>query len=331
MVKLLLDLVQFLYTAAPLLVSLAVLTLLAVLLSGSIKRHAAVYYIAFAIPLALVAIPFTGRLLGIETFNVGSVPLLGSITRDYIHAGTLGFPLLIIIMYTGALDPRNPVAKKLLAIRKELSILSGFPILAHSLIRVTNNFPRALGFFTGGEASGSVTSPTGAWISNTSLVLGILMLALFIPLWVTSFDRVRRYMGNVRWKKLQRWSYVLYALLFIHAAGIQVGGMLNSREGRGTPPPAVEASVAPAAGNQGGQQQARGAERGDRSGNAPRAGAIQPARGGHQQEQGFAGITVDARARRYVHLASLLLVFGSYLYLRTRKARRDAARRAISR
>jgi DMSO/TMAO reductase YedYZ heme-binding membrane subunit len=391
MIKLLIDFVQFLYTLAPLFTALGVLTLLSILLSKSIKKYATIYYIVFAVPFLLVAIPFVGRLVGIETFSIGGIPFLGSITRDYIHAGTLGFPLLVIIMYMGALSPKNPYVKKLLSIRKELSILSGFPILTHSLIRVTNNFPRAFNFFFDSEASARATNALGAGISNFSFVLGIVMLALFIPLWVTSFESVHKRMGGIRWKKLQRWSYVLYAMLFIHAMGIQVGGMLNPRGGRGTPSSAVEVTAttiaAPApdartAENQelqqrtersgrGGERSNRnaaqpagssnraeattpaehergnknavqptdsskhsGAARGERSGKRGNRDAVQPAsssnraetarpaeRSGRQQSPGFADITVSPQTKRYIHIASLLLIFGSYLYLRLRKAR----------
>jgi DMSO/TMAO reductase YedYZ heme-binding membrane subunit len=302
MIKLLIDFIQFLYTLAPLFVALGVWTLLAVLLSKSIKRHATIYYTVFAVPFALVAIPFVGRLLGIEAFNFGRIPFLGGILRDYIHAGTLGFPLLVIIMYMGALNPRNSIVKKLLSIRKELSILSGFPILTHSLIRVTGNFPNALQFFTDNEgylAGARVTNALGAGITSFSFVLGVLMLALFLPLWITSFDAVHKRLGGVRWKKLQRWSYVLYATLFIHAMCIQVGGVLNPREGRGAERPAVEvtATIAETAQNR-----------------------------SHQPSLGFADIPVGRQTKQYIHIASLLLIFGSYLYLRVRKAKRDAAR-----
>jgi hypothetical protein len=291
-------------------------------------------------------------------------------------------------MYMGALSPKNPYVKKLMSIRKELSILSGFPILTHSLIRVTNNFPRALNFFFDSEAQARATNTLGAGISNFSFVLGVVMLALFIPLWVTSFDSVHRRMGNVRWKKLQRWSYVLYAMLFIHAMGIQVGGMLNPRGGRGMARPAVEVTATTNApdnrnseyqelqkragrsghggerGNRNAAQPAgnsnraeattpaehergnknavqptdsskhSGAARGERSGERGNRDAVQPAgssnravtarpaeRSGRQQSQGFTDITVSPQAKRYIHIASLLLIFGSYLYLRLKKAK----------
>ncbi|MDR0753830.1 MAG: ferric reductase-like transmembrane domain-containing protein [Prevotellaceae bacterium] len=345
MIKLLIDFIQFLYASAPLFMSLAVLTLLAALLSKSIKRHATVCYIVSAIPFALVTVPFIGRLFGTEIFNFSRIPFLGGIIRDYIHMGTLGFPLLIIIMYMGALNPKNSIVKKLLGIRKELSIISGFPILTHSLIRVTNNFPGALKFFTdNGEymANTKVTSVLGAGITSFSFVLGILMLALFIPLWITSFDFVHKRMGNIKWKKLQRWSYVLYAMLFIHAAGIQAGFMLNPRE-REQSKPAVEVSATISEthngrnrGNSELQKQDDRDKRKDRNtvqavvdsvkqrdSKAGRTEVTQPAGNSrHQPGRGFAEIKVDAPTKRCIHTVSLFLIFGSYLYLKLRKARR---------
>ncbi|WP_313381663.1 ferric reductase-like transmembrane domain-containing protein [Proteiniphilum saccharofermentans] len=276
MIKVIIDLTQLLYSYAPLLFSLAVLTLLCILLSKSIKKHATLYYIILSIPFFLVAIPFIGRFFGLESVNLVRIPYLGQILRDYIHMGTFGFPLLVIIMYVGALNPKTPGVKKLLNIRKELSIISGFPVLTHSLVRVTNNFPASLRFFTNNAEymeSTKVVNELGAGITNFSFVFGIVLVILFIPLWVTSFDSIHKRMGNVRWKKLQKWAYVMYAALFIHAMGIQVGFLLNPR---------VRNDISPAA----------------------------------------------MEARGYIHIVSLILIFGSYLYLRLRKAKRDAKKKS---
>ena len=344
MVKLLIDFIQFLNTVAPLFASLAILTLLSILLAKSIKKHSAIYYTVLAIPLALVAVPFICRQLGIETYNFNSIPFLGGILRDYIHMGTLGFPLLIIIMYMGALNPQNTYVKKLLSIRKELSILSGFPVLTHSLIRVFNNFPNALKFFTDNEgymATAKVNNEWGAGITNFSLVLGILMLALFIHLWVTSFDAIRKRMGAVLWKKLQRWAYVLYATLFIHAMCLQVGHMLNPRE-RGARPATVEVKVTNTDNQRGNNElTARVQERPDRlnrgeqselqTPDRPSAHSNETARpagnSGRVQSKGFSDIEVNSKTKQYIHIASLLLIFGSYLYLRLRKAQKDTAKK----
>ncbi len=404
MIKFFIDLIQFLNSTAPLLTSLAIFTLLAVLLSKSIKKHATIYYIILAIPFAMVAIPFIGRLFGLEMFSFSQIPFLGGIIRDYIHFGTFAFPILIIVMYVGALNPRIAWVKKLLKIRKELSIISGFPVLTHALIRATGTFPNSLRYFTNNAeymANTNVTNELGAGISNFSFVLGIVLLVLFIPLWVTSFDSIHKRMGSIKWKRLQKWSYPFYALLFIHAMGIQVGGMLNPRGGS-RPAQAVEVSantetnrradnktatiITPQhtgqekpltaerrdnhheTGNQsGGSHGVRNQETGnraienqkdtnysignqyiDKQANKSYAGHAKQmndsiadskesgrdqakiassGRGGHARSIGFTDINVSREVKRYIHIASLILIFGSYLYLRLRKAKKDAARR----
>lgn len=332
MIKLLFDFIQFLNSTAPLLFSLFIFAWLAILLAKSIKRHAVIYYTVMAIPAVLVCIPFICRRFGIETYNFNAIPFLGSILRDYIHMGTLGFPLLIIIMYMGALSSKKPYVKKLLSIRKELSILSGFPILTHSLVRVFNNFPKALNYFIdndGYTTTTKVTNELGVGITNFGLVLGILMLALFIPLWATSFDSVRKRMGAVRWKKLQRLSYVLYATLFIHAMCLQVGYMLNQRE-KNMPHP-TEAAVVSANSQEKSRNETaitqekpkRGNESEAQVQNRSRNETERPAgHAGGVQSKGFSDIKVSAKTKRYIHMATLLLIFGSYLYLRLRKARK---------
>lgn len=272
MIKILIDLLSFLRTTVPLLFCVAVFALLFVWLAKSIKRYYYIYYTLFAIPFLMVVVPSLLRMIGIETsFNFTRIPVLGELLRDYIHMASLGHPLLIIIMYMGALDVKNPYVKRLMSIRKEISILSGFPILTHSWIRVMNNFPKALKYFTDHSAfmeNPRVTSELGAGITNTVLVLGIVMLVLFLILWVTSFDVVHKRLGGIRWKKIQRWSYVLYALLFIHAMGLQVGRMVSS--------------------------------------------------------------AADITVKQWISVSSLLLIYGSYLILRVRKARKKGKKRRIS-
>jgi DMSO/TMAO reductase YedYZ heme-binding membrane subunit len=372
MVKLLFDFLQFLNTLAPLFVALGVWTFIFLLLAKSIKKHAGIYYFVFAIPAILFILRQIFSSFGITALEFSRGSIIGSILREYVHAAGFSFPLLIIIMYIGALPARNKYVKRLMMIRKELSIISGFPILIHAWVRLRMGLGSFDYFFGSGEA---VRSSVGAGFSNAVYMLGIFMAILFIILWVTSFDVVHKWLGARRWKKIQQWSYVLYAMLFIHAMGIQVGSMLNPREGRGM---SVEVTATTSAapdnrnaenqglqqqraergerhdgnavqpvdsanransdnrttdnGNQGLQQQAGRGERGNRN-------AVQPAdsnnsteaarsagRSVRQPSSAFANINVSPQAKRYIHIASLLLIFGSYLYLRLRKAKQDAAK-----
>ncbi len=339
MIKLLIESLEFLRSVAPLLTSVAILTLLCILLSKSIRKNSTIWYIVFSIPFILVSLPSVMKLFGVEMSGFVTIPFLGEIVRDYIHMGTLGHPLLIIIMYMGALDPKVTFVKKLLSIRKELSIICGFPVLAHSLIRVMNNLPGSFQFFANKAEyleKTKVVSELGAGISSFSFILGIIMLIIFIPLWVTSFDWVRKYMTYRTWKKVQTWAYVLYATLFIHAIGIQTGGMLNPRGGQ-APRAAVEAvALNQPAGAQSqttlpASTEARASRNSENTrpaaGNPQRGAAARPTSGGRTPTWGFADIKVSAQTKRYISIASLILIYGSYLILRIRKAKKDAARR----
>jgi len=332
MIKILMDLMAFLRTVAPLITTLVIFTLLFVLLSKSIKKHANIYYAGFSIPFFLYLIPVILGWCGVQMeFSFITVPVVGEIVRDYIHMGSFGFPLLIIIMYIGALDPKISWVKKLYSIRKELSIISGFPVLTHSIVRVVNNLPNALKYFTDNEgylASAPTISELGAGFTNFSYVLGITMVIIYLPLWITSFDSVNRRMGGVKWKKLQKWSYVLYATLFIHAMGIQIGGMLNPRQ---IPRPTTEVVAANTvacgdnakAGSSESNSTGQNVQEAGRKGNNPQAVVASPM-GRRAPSVGIPDITVSQQTRHKIHIVSLILIFGSYLYLRLRKAKNDA-------
>lgn len=230
MINFLLDLLRLINNFVPLFFAIAILAGFAILLSKSIKKHATVYYWCFSVPFILILVPFFLNMFGADIPRLNRLPVLSYFMRDYVHMGTLGFPFLIIIMYMGALSTRNRYVARLMSIRKELSIIAGFPILTHATLRAFGTFPRGWNFFFNHAdyvAERPVDSMAGSIITNFVFVLGIVMLALFLVLWVTSFTSVHRKLGNQRWKKVQRWAYVLYAMLFIHSMGLQIGGMLT--------------------------------------------------------------------------------------------------------
>lgn len=197
-----------------------------------------IYYFLFALP-ALVFLArqlFASFGISVLEFQRGSV--LGSILREYVHASGLAYPLLLIIMYIGALPAGNPYVRRLMRIRKELSIISGFPVLIHVWVRWRMAGP-VCDFFFGG-ASGESTSHTWvAGLAPTACLLGVVMAVLFLILWVTSFDAIHKRLGAVRWKKIQQWAYPFYALLFAHSVLLSAGRLLNGGGHGGREPAAV--------------------------------------------------------------------------------------------
>lgn len=228
--KSLIELLAIPFEYAPFLASLIILTAIILVLAKSIKKHKRVYYIITSIPAFLYIIQAIVLLTG-SSFSFYEVPVIGEIMEIYAHMVYFGFPLLVIIMFIGALDAKNKNVKKLLVIRKELSIISGFPVLTHSLIRIIYTLPGGLQYFLNHtnyvQQNDWVKSDLGVGISSFGYVLGIAMVIVFLILWITSFESIHRRLGNQKWKKIQRWAYVLYAMLFIHSITLHVGWMIN--------------------------------------------------------------------------------------------------------
>jgi DMSO/TMAO reductase YedYZ heme-binding membrane subunit len=223
-----------LWEYAPLLSSLAVITVVALLLSSSIRKHAPVYYAICSIPLILYLAQGVLLICG-SPFSLYDLPVAKQVMNVNSRIVYAGYPLLVIIMYTGALDAKSRYVSKLLSIRKELSIISGFPVLTHSLIRIIYTLPGAVRYFT--DRSGYIREnewirdETGVGISSFGYILGIVMFVIFMVLWITSFKSVHRRMGNGKWKKVQKWAYVLYAMLFIHSVTLNAGWLINGEYG----------------------------------------------------------------------------------------------------
>ncbi|MDD4513948.1 ferric reductase-like transmembrane domain-containing protein [Massilibacteroides sp.] len=277
MIKLLLELIDyisqglhFVFDYAEFLSCLAVWTLVFVLLSKSIKKHAKSYYWFFGTIAFLSLFQSLNWIFHFTEYNLFTTPVLGKVLVSNIHLVEFGFPLLVIIMYVGALSPKQAWVKKLLSIRKEMSIISGFPVLLHSLVRITANFTDAIRFFSDKaaymEKNEWAINETGLSITNSGYLLGIVMFVLFLILWITSFGSVHKKLGARKWKQIQKWSYLLYGLLFLHSILLHTGWLIN------------------------------------------------PLRGGGNNEYII---------KEVIAICSTILVFGSYLFLRIRKARKS--------
>ncbi|MFR9620723.1 MAG: hypothetical protein SNH63_05840 [Rikenellaceae bacterium] len=348
------DLITFLQSNFSFLFALAIYTTLAVVLSNSIKKNYKVYYWVFGLLSAGFIIPSICRLCGITLpFNFGQIPILGPCFSELSSAANFIHPVIIIIMYMGAFSPKVPIIGKLMSIRKELSIIVGFPVLAHAIKRLFGSFVQGWQYFFDHEtymASPRVSSALGSGITSFVFVLGLFMTILFLVLWITSFDSVHRKMGTQKWKKVQKWSYGLYAMLFIHSMGLQLGGIIsdNARTAQQAQQPRTEMVA-----EQSQQRSPRGemssehshSQQGERSQQGEQqAQQAQPQQAQPQQAQPQAqqsgghshgpqaflfanNIEIDRNTKRKIHIVVLLLIYGSYLYFRLRKSREDRAKR----
>ncbi len=336
MIKTTIEFLEFLLSLSPFFVSLIIWTILAITLSKSIKKNAKTYYWVFGILGFAFAIPPICRVCGLDVpFSINSVPVIGKIASELSDAAYFIHPVIVIIMAMGAFNPKIKWVGRLMSIRKELSILVGFPLLAHLAKRLFNTFPSAWKYFANYEesiASPKVVSQLGSDISNAVYVLGVVMTVLFIVLWVTSFSSVRRKMGQKRWKSVQRWSYALYAMLFIHAVGIQLGGAIsyNARQKANQEKVVVEQPAAKASeGHSHGAQQpaAQASEGHSHDTQQPAAGASSAHGHSKPKSFSFADVEVNRACKAKVNILIYILVYGSYLVLRLRKAKQDKLRK----
>lgn len=325
MINAVLDILDFLKSNFAFLFSLGLYTILAIVLYKSIKKHSKAYYWVFGVISFCFIIPSVARLTGITLpFKLGSLPIIGLSASELSSAANFIHPILVIIMYMGALNSKNQYVRRLMSIRKELSIIVGFPVLAHAVKRVFGTFPGGWQFFFDNETymqSPRVSSALGSGITSFAFVLGLAMTILFLVLWITSFDSVHRKLGGRRWKKIQKWSYALYAMLFLHSLCLQVGGLIssNARATQQNEKPKMEVVANTPSHSHGAAQQGDSAKQVESSNNKQ----PQQVSHGHGRARSFAfaDLQISRNTKSYINIIALLIIYGSYLYLRVRKAR----------
>lgn len=108
-----------------------------------------------------------------------------------INKGYIAFTLWIFVGFTTLIYLPKQVKKRLIPIRKHLSILgfifTSFHLLANFFIRF-----------------------------DLYLIIGYISFIIMIPLTITSFISIRKKMNSKSWKKLHRSAYVAYILMFLH-------------------------------------------------------------------------------------------------------------------
>ena len=193
------------------LISLIIALITAFILDKPLKRHPAVFYITAALLTAASVIVLHSGLVIQSRF-----------VRDYVigifSRGALGAAFWAVVMWAGALPNGSYPIKKLMPIRGELSITAAVLTLSH----IINYGWQYISDFMKGR--------TGSDFAVTSIVC-IIMVLIMVPLTVMSFKAVRKKMNARTWKKLQRFAYLFYALIYIHIMVIFIPRARSGREG----------------------------------------------------------------------------------------------------
>lgn len=158
--------------------------------------------LVFLILLTIAALHF-GKFIrkhNIKIYIVATIlAILAFIFKDKTFAlpfiqGFLGLSFFYLVMVTGAIKKTNKIRLKLMGVRREYSII-GFIVIA----------PHALNY----TIQGLDGTRQLEWF-------GLIAFSLMIPLFITSFVKIRKTMKAVTWNRLQSIAYIIYILLFIH-------------------------------------------------------------------------------------------------------------------
>lgn len=324
MIQTFLDFLGFMFRLSPFLISLIIYTTLAIILSKNIRRHENTYYWVFGILSAGYAMPMILRICGFDIqseWSITSLPLMDKIVGDeLLHAKYFIHPMIFIIMFIGALSAKNPYVARLKSIRKHLSIIVGFPVLAHGIKRVFYTFPNSWDFFINhdeymAERGERINSMLGTVISNIALFAGIFLIIIFIVLWVTSFNYFQKNLKRRTWKKIQWFAYPLYALLFIQSFGLHLSSFINHNAYMKTEKAQIELIA---------KQEAKETEIAEKK-------ALYESRGWTYRPEpfSFSSYEVSQPAYRIFNMVILVTLYGSYLILRIRKAKQKQIKNQV--
>ena len=197
-------------------ISLVIALFIAFCLDKPLKKCPAAFYITAAV-LTVASIVVTQS----------DITISSRFVRDYVigifSRGALGAALWAVVMWAGALPNGSAPIKNLMPVRGELSITAAVLTLAHI---VTFGMQYIKNLINGRTGSGDAYRDF-----VITLILSLAMTLIMLPLTVMSFKAVRKKMNAKTWKKIQRFAYLFYAMIYIHIMVLFVPKAQKGREG----------------------------------------------------------------------------------------------------
>ncbi|OLR65664.1 hypothetical protein [Peptoniphilus porci] len=185
--------------------SIIIVLLFVALFKNLIKRNSIPFYILAAL-INFMYIKIASMPMVKELNPAISKYLLGPLNR-----GAIGTAFIIIVMYIGVLK-KDQFVRELMQIRGELAIIGSIIIFGHNILFGKIFFVQ---FFT----DMSSLEP----LKLVATIISLVMIAILIPLFLTSFKTIRKKMNPGSWKKLQKLAYTFFYLIFIHVIVLYSG------------------------------------------------------------------------------------------------------------
>jgi len=169
------------------------LTLFTVYLGKHLHKNEYKYYWIVGILMSIASI--IGVLaqleIGLTMDDIRNIPFVWQI----IYQGHMTFALFMLVMFAGAFKKKSKAKITLMRVRRENAILGFMFLVPHAVFLIITAL--------------SALNPTGT-----------IVFLIMIPLFITSFPKIRKKMHPLQWRKLHKWAYPAYAFIYIHVASI---------------------------------------------------------------------------------------------------------------
>ena len=182
-----------------LIVGLIAITLFYILFANIIKKYPVLFYMATYILIIPVVLYY-------ETKFYREMPIwFTKYVMDIFRRGIFSTVTFMIVMFIGVVTTHNKYTRKLMSIRGEMSIIGCFAALCHNVAFGIRYFVE---FFTNASKMNVYT--------KTATIISLILIAMMIPLMITSFKCVRKKMRAKNWKNLQKLAYPFFYLIYVH-------------------------------------------------------------------------------------------------------------------
>ena len=117
----------------------------------------------------------------------------------------LATAFFVLVMYAATFKNGSAPIKLLMPMRAQLSIVASILAFGHVF------------------SYSALLSPK----SSLFYILSVIMFCIMIPLLITSFTVIRKKMSAITWKKLQRFAYIFYIMIYLHILLLYVRGAIR--------------------------------------------------------------------------------------------------------
>ncbi len=149
------------------------------------------YYIVTALIALVATVLAVLAQVGALGFELENIPVL----YQLIFQGHLTFSFFVLVMFAGAFKKKSKPKITLMRVRREMAILGFLFLVPHATFLIITAL--------------SALNPTGT-----------IAFLIMIPLFITSFTNIRKKMHPLQWRKLHKWAYLAYFMIYVHLLSI---------------------------------------------------------------------------------------------------------------